>query len=270
MQATRLWVACLPVLVAASVAACDDSEDAILKPSCRDCGHLSAGMGGVGGPAPSAASGSSSGGSGGSSQAHGGAAAAPSSGGAAGDADDSEAHGGQTGSGGAAGSGAGAGEATAGETGSPTTDEQLEFCARLVQQSQDADAVARGYVRALFLDCRVKWLVPRGQDLATFLNQVVSFSYNLWGCENTTPVNTFGLVLATPALSQGDVNVLIELYMTPAQGTLELSPLEHQSLEAALIRLSKPLVSDASLDPSQSACPVGAGGAGGATTGAAP
>jgi hypothetical protein len=99
--------------------------------------------------------------------------------------------------------------------------------------------------------------------LADLVNQLVSFSYNLWGCERTLPVDEFGLVLGTPALSQGDVNVLIEHYLAAAQKTLDLSLEERQTMQAALVRLSKPLIADAATEPSKSACSVGAGGAGG-------
>lgn len=173
------------------------------------------------------------------------------------------AHGGQggAGNGGAAGGEAGATTVTSGE--------QLDLCKRLVHGSQDADTVASAYVGAVYRDCRVSWVVPRGQALADLVNQLVSFSYNLWGCERTLPVDDFGLVLGTPALSQGDLDVLLDHYLTAAQETLDLSREERETLLAALLRLAKPLMMDPSLEPSKSVCSDNTGGAGGVGSGGA-
>lgn len=251
MRATRFLAACLPVFVltVVSVAGCDDAEDAKhpSKPGCVDC-SASGGAGSFGGQVFS--------GSGSSSPPNGGAIAAPSSAGTPGDRGEYS----RGGQGGAGTAGAAGGEAGAM---ADTRGEQLQLCVRLPQGANNADTVASKYVGAIYRDCRVDWLVPLGQDLARLLNQLVSFSYNLWGCEKTAPVTQFGLVLGTPALSQGDVNVLIDHYLEVAQGTLDLSPLERQTLQAALVRLSKPLIVDPSLEPSKSACAASMGGAGG-------
>jgi len=257
MQATRLWAAaCLAALVSASSPGCDDN-DRRPTPSCVDCGGESGTNNGDGlGGDTSNLSGSSTmpnGGAGATSSN----AGAPAGGGTAG-------HGGQQGSVGGAAGAAGA----AGGTADPGS-EQLELCARLAQGAQDADAVARSYVTGVYADCRVGWLVPRGQALADLLNQLVGFSYNFWGCRATLPVDAFGLVLGTPALSQGDVNLLIDDYLLAAQNKLDLSPAERETMQAALIRLSKPLIAGASLEPSHANCPVPTGGAGGADAGGA-
>lgn len=167
--------------------------------------------------------------------------------------------------------GAGNGGVAGGQAGSTgeTSGEQLELCTRLAHGSQDADAVASAYVGAVYRDCRVSWVVPRGQALADLVNQLVSFSYNLWGCERTLPVDQFGLVLGTPALSRGDVSVLIDQYLTAAQKTLDLSAEERETMQAALLRLAKPLNPSASDEPSRSACSENIGGAGGVSSGGA-
>lgn len=149
-----------------------------------------------------------------------------------------------------------------------TEGEQLELCTRLAHGAQDADTVASAYVGTVYRDCRVSWVVPRGQALADLVNQLVGFSYNLWGCERTLPVEEFGLALETGVLSQGDVSLLIDHYLAAAQKTLDLSPEERETMQAALVRLSKPRIGDASLEPSKSVCVIDMGGAGGAGGGA--
>jgi hypothetical protein len=141
--------------------------------------------------------------------------------------------------------------------------EQLDLCIRLAHGTQDADTVGSGFVGAVYRDCHVAWLVPRGQALADLVNQIVSFNYNFWGCEKTFPVDEFGLVLGRPALSQGDVDLLTGHYLTVAQRTLDLSAPERQTMLAALARLSKLVIVDNSLEPSKSACMVSMGGGGG-------
>ena len=141
--------------------------------------------------------------------------------------------------------------------------EQLELCARLAHGTQDADTVGSGYVGAVYRDCHVAWLVPRGQALADLVNQLVSFNYNFWGCEKTFPVDEFGLVLGKPGLSRGDVDLLTGHYLSVAEKTLDLSAPERQTMQAALARLSKLVITDNSLEPSKPACPVSGGGAGG-------
>lgn len=227
------------------------------RPSCVSCG----GEGGEGGARDLAgAAGDATSSSGSSTLLPQGGAPAGTSG-AATSAAGTDSHGGQ---GGAANGGAAGGEA-----GGTTNGEQLDLCKRLDQGAQDADAVASAYVGAVYRDCRVSWVVPRGQALADLVNRLVAFSYNLWGCERTLPVDEFGLVLGTPALSQGDLDVLLDHYLTAAQDTLDLSRDERETLLAALLRLAKPLIMDPSLEPSKSVCSDNTGGAGGGGFGGA-
>jgi len=256
MQATRFRVAALLALFAlAGSPGCGDDEPSSTS-GCPDCG----GEGGGGDSAGVA--GDTAGASGSATVPQGGAEPGTSSAGATSRAG-ADGGGGQ---GGAGNGGVAGGEA--GSTGE-TSGEQLELCTRLAHGSQDADAVASAYVGAVYRDCRVSWVVPRGQALADLVNQLVSFSYNLWGCERTLPVDQFGLVLGTPALSRGDVSVLIDQYLTAAQKTLDLSPEERETMQAALLRLAKPLNPSASEEPSRSACSENTGGAGGVSSGGA-
>jgi hypothetical protein len=256
MQATRFWAtAFLAVVVAAGSPGCDHDEPPS-RQSCANCGGAGGNPEGLGG---AASAGEDSSPAGSSTLPNGGVAAAANGGGAAGV--DSP-------FGGSAGVGAGGeGGAVIGHNG-----EQLDICVRLAQAPLNATAVDMAYTKAVTLDCRVKWVMPRGQDLPVFQNQVLRFNYAFWGCPQWAPVETFGLVFGTPALSQGDVDLLIDHYLTAAQDTLDLSPLERETMQAALVRLSRPLIMDASLEPSQSRCLVnlgGAGGAGGADAGGA-
>jgi len=260
MRATRFWAAAfLALAVAASSSGCGD-DDAPSKPGCVNCGGEGGNPGGLGG---AGLGGEDVNASGTSTSPHGGAAAAANVGGAAGDA-----------SGGTHGEHAGSGGAGAGGEGGATTTkgEQLELCVRLPQAPPNATAVDKAYTTAVTLDCRVKWIMPKGQDLPAFQNQVLHFNYAFWGCPQWPPVDTFALVFGSPSLSQGDADLLIGHYLKAAQDTLDLSPLERETMQAALIRLSKPLISNPSLEPSKSGCPVsmgGAAGAGGADTGGA-
>ena len=258
MQATPLRAAAfLSVVVAASFLGCDDDGDRPTHPSCGECAGEGGNPEGLGGASPGD---ENSNASGSTTLPNGGAAGASLVGGAAG----ADAHGEVGGAGGASvGGEAGAGPSNVGE--------QLDICVRLAQPGPNATAVDMAYTRAVTLDCRVKWIMPKGQDLPTFQNQVLHFNYAFWGCPQWSPVEAFGLVFGTPALSQGDADLLIGHYLKAAQDTLGLSPLERQTMQAALVRLSKPLIMDASLEPSKAICPVnmgGSGGAGGAEAGA--
>lgn len=253
MQATRFRAAALlAVFVFASSPGCGDADQPS-KPGCKDCGGEGGGGDGAGlGGDPVSASGSSM-------QPSAGAGAAAIGGDAFGGTRTNEGGGGQ---GETAGAGAVGGEAGGG---AGNDGEQLELCARLANGVQDADKATSYYSSALFSDCRVSWLLPRGQGLATLVNQLKRFNYQFWGCPQTPPVYTFALVLGTPALSQGDADLLIDHYLAAAQSAVDLTVIERQTMQAALTRLSKPLIVDPSPEPSQPACETGgAGGAGGA------
>lgn len=143
--------------------------------------------------------------------------------------------------------------------------EELDFCPRLTSYSQHALNVEEAFVLAAYQDCRVTQLVPRNPELIELRNDLIIWNRHFWGCDGL-PVDNFGLVWGTPALSQGDAGILIELYLAKAKADLALSPLEHSQMQAALERLAKPLIVDASTEPSHSACAMGgAGGEGGGT-----
>jgi hypothetical protein len=258
MQATRFRAAALfAVSVAASAPGCGDGDVPSQAP-CKHCGGEGGSPDGSGG---AGLGGDDSNASGSATLPNGGAAAAANVGGAAGEAG-ADTHTG--GSGGTSAGGEGGGGGTVGDG-----REQLELCVRLAQPGPNATAVDMAYTTAVTLDCRVKWIMPKGQDLADFQNQVLRFNYAFWGCPQWPPVDAFALVFGMPTLSQGDANLLIGHYLKAAQDKLDLSPVERETMQAALVRLSKPLIMDASLEPSKSVCPVNMGGTGGADAGGA-
>jgi hypothetical protein len=243
--------AVLAVLALVGAAGCGEVEQPS-RPGCSDCGgeggrNDSVGLGGE----PVNASGSAM-------QPNVGAGPAAIGGDAPGGSGTTEAGGGQ---GGSAGAGTVGGEAGGGAS---NDGEHLELCARLANGVHDADLVTSYYMSALYTDCRVSWLFPSGQAYVMQLNQLKRFNFQFWGCPGTPPVYTFALVSGTPALSQGDVNLLIDHYLTAAQAAVDLTSLERQTMQAALVRLSKSLIVDPSLDPSQAACETGGAGGGGA------
>lgn len=163
--------------------------------------------------------------------------------------------------------GEGGGLGIAGNGGTPLVNgEQLTLCGRLSGLVVHADNVGRAYSNAAYGDCRVKWVVPLGSPLYDFRNKLVTWSLELWGCQGL-PVETFALVHEEPALSAGDVSLLIELYMAAAQNELDLSTREFGEMQGALERLAAPLITDTSTEPSSPQC-ANEGGAGGGGAGA--
>ena len=146
--------------------------------------------------------------------------------------------------------------------------EQLSFGLRIPAPSQNATDVARGYNQATYDDCRTRWVTglfldkePSEQHL--FLNALVTWNYNFWGCDvGVPPVDNFALIWGEAPLSAGDASLLIEHYITVATAELTLSSAEITEMRAALERLAAPLIEDPSLEPSQSQCDTGTGGAG--------
>lgn len=155
-----------------------------------------------------------------------------------------------------------------GEAAAPSRGEELSFCPRLTGLSKLSLAVEEAYIEVSIVDCRIAWLIPRKQDLIDMRNELISWNRRFWGCEGI-PVQSFPLVWGTPALSQGDAAVAIDIYLTASKTELELSPLEYDEMKAALQRLAGPLVVDPSNEPSQPSCaPDGAAGMGGYAGGA--
>jgi hypothetical protein len=147
--------------------------------------------------------------------------------------------------------------------------EQLSFGLRIPAPSQNATDVARAYNQATYDDCRTRWVTnlfldkqPSEQHL--FLNALVTWNYNFWGCDvGVPPVSNFALIWGEAPLSAGDAALLIEHYIAVATAELTLSPPEITEMRAALERLAAPLIEDPSLEPSQSQCDTGSAGAGG-------
>lgn len=255
MLFTRLGtLASLGVLGAALLLSCGTDEGTSPVSHASEGGADDTSSAGAGNPS---ASGSTNGGSHNGGTSGGGASAGTSSGGIAGIA------GNVTPAGGAGH------ESEAGAGGMPLMPgggEQLDICNRLTGLVPHADAVSRAYGKSAAQDCRVTWVVPRGAaEAPEYRNRLVTWSLELWGCQGA-PVTDFALAYHQPNLSQGDATILIQYYMNAADAELDLSPLEHATMKAAIERLAAPLIVSDSPEPSQSKCPVntGSGGAGGA------
>lgn len=252
MQATRLWrLACLLVLGSATLASCGKDEGT--SHSVTPQGGAS---GASAGTPPTSTAGEPSGAVGG----NGGTTAGSSTGGSTtnvgGDAGaGAQSPTGMGGDGGALGSG--------GSGATPPTGEQLGLCARITGRVGHADAQSRAFATAVFTDCRIKWIVPLKPDLDEYRQQLVVWDLEFWGCQGS-PVDDFGLVWGTPALSAGDAKLLIEHYLTTVNTELQLSTDERVEMKAALDRLAEQLISSPSEEPSQSSCVDNTGGAGGA------
>ena len=162
-----------------------------------------------------------------------------------------------------------AGEGT-GATGGST---QLEVCVRLsTQPSTIAWDVSRAFEISVNTDCRINWvrLLYLDPDIGldkrnAFLNRLIAFSTNLWGCFGSTPPQSFDLIWKLTPLSAADVELLIDDYIAAASDPLALSPGETTELRAILNRLAEPYRMDP--DPgglSNSRCVTGDAGAAGA------
>jgi len=254
MHRTRFWaLVCLGALGSAASFSCG-SDEATSHPH-SDSGGAAGEAGATASPLPSAGGGagaeSSASGRGGASEPGGNEAAGGGAGGSASNTTPG---------------GDGGGLGLGGSSDLPGVEgEQLDLCARLSGLVVHADNVGRAYSNAAYDDCRIKWVIPVGSPLYDFRNKLVTWSLELWGCQGL-PVDTFALVHETPALSSGDVGLLIGHYMAAAQNELDLSATEHEEMQAALERLAAPLIADNSSEPSRSQCASngGTGGAGGA------
>lgn len=234
------------------------------------------GEGGVAGETP--ASGGSSGRR--SHAAHGagggaGGESAANSGGASGDHASGGTSGAATSSGGAQGGNtalAGSGGATAGSAGSGGVSNQLSICLRLSGATSLDLKVTNDYQNAFIADCNINWAFylyydsSKGLDeQADFLNQLLAFNYELWGCADSPPPASFDLIYEPEPLTLADAGAFIDAYVGVATLDLGLSPPEIADMRAALERLSQPLL--VAPDPggfSQSRC-AAQGGAGGQT-----
>jgi hypothetical protein len=245
-------LASLGVLGAALLLSCGTDEGTSPVSPAGEGGDNDTSTAGAGNPSTS---GSTSGGTHSGGTSSGGASAGTSSGGIAGNT---------TPTGGAnQGSEAGAG----GMPITPGGGEQLDICNRLSQFLELAPATSKAYQASVYADCRVKWVIPLQPQkaLIDYKNRLVTWSLEFWGCQGA-PVTDLALVYPQASLSQGDATILIQYYLDVADAQLDLSPVEHAEMKAALERLAAPLIVSNSEEPSQSKCPVntGAGGAGGA------
>ena len=174
--------------------------------------------------------------------------------------------------------GGGAG-ADAGETGlagagtGGTGIAQLDVCVRqTTSPSTLAWDVSRAFEISVNLDCRIDWVrllyLDPDNDLdvrVAFLNQLLDFSLDLWGCFGSSVPESFDLIWQPTPLSVADVALLIDDYVAAASGPLTLSPGEITDLRALLGRLAEPLLMDP--DPgglSNPRCDTGGAGASGA------
>jgi hypothetical protein len=147
-----------------------------------------------------------------------------------------------------------------------------------------ASSVAVDFDFASAADCRVAgipflYVLPTSNERETFLNNLTSFDYALWGCGGAAPPTDFALLYA-PGLTEdprpvttADVDALIEDYLAVAKPRLTLSQNEIDELDRALHVLAKQVVTLKSSAYSRSNCSSAGGAAGaageGATLGAA-
>ena len=178
--------------------------------------------------------------------------------------------------GGSGGAGAEAGEvgAAGGGTGGKPVVEQLDVCIRQTSSPSVLGwDVSRDFESAVNLDCRINWVRLLYLDPANgldervdFLNQLIHFGLDTWGCLGAAPPQRFDLIWVPAPLSAADVAVLIDHYVEAAKGPLTLSPGEIADLRTVLGNLAEPLLMEP--DPgdfSNSRCvETGSGGESGA------
>jgi hypothetical protein len=166
-----------------------------------------------------------------------------------------------------------AGEAARGDGSGGSSGASTGFCARLTSATSLAGSVALDFdILTANTDCRVAgipWLyvyTPDGTyQRVAFLNELATFNRALWGCSSRPPTQFSlfyeqGLSVDTRPITTGDVNALIEDYMTVATRDLHLSPREATAVEAKLVELSKGVITLDTNDFSRSNCVGGAGG----------
>jgi hypothetical protein len=177
--------------------------------------------------------------------------------------------GGTSGSAGAEAGEGGVGLTGAGGTGS-TVPDQLAICVRLDSPTPLSLDTTLAFEKAVIKDCDINWVTSLYYDSSVgfderseFLNQLLHFNLDLWGCPGTPAPDSFDLIYKPAPLSAADVVALIDAYVAVSTDLLTLSPGEVSDMRAVLGQLSAPLLIDP--DPgdfSDSRC-VSAGGAGG-------
>ena len=211
--------------------------------------------------------GSSSGGSGarGGSDAtagEGGSGATANAGGSAGTAGASTNGGGPDG-GSEGGSG---GEGTAGGA-NVDVPPALTVCERLINPPDNSFDVTQGYRAATTRDCRISWVTRLYLDEDqehVFLNQLLRWNLELWGCGGAPPPDSFGLLFREVPLTSADADALIELYLDTTSATLAMSSDEIDAMRAMLDYLAERVIERETDEFTDSHCSTGAGGEGGA------
>ena len=102
----------------------------------------------------------------------------------------------------------------------------------------------------------------------SFLNQLQSFNYALWGCTSSPPtqfalIYEEGLVEDPRPITSADTAALIEDYLAIVEPRLSLSQREVDAVRAALSELATGVIGVDSSEYSRGECNGGAGGEGG-------
>jgi hypothetical protein len=184
--------------------------------------------------------------------------------------------GGQSGHGGTQSDMGGTGGGELAGAGGAAPVDQLSLCLRLgdIQGATQQDLlVTLDYEDAFVADCRVNWVFYLYFDPAQnldqrqdFLNQLLHFNFELWGCFDSPPPDSFDLIYTPHPLTRADADALIEAYLGVAKRDLSMGADEVSEMRALLRRLSEPLL--VSPDPGGFSAPncavhTGAGGEGG-------
>lgn len=172
------------------------------------------------------------------------------------------AKGGSDDDGGEAGS---AGGATGG-SGSVDPPPALTVCDRLINPPENSFDVTQGYRAATTRDCRISWVTRLYLDQDrehVFLNRLLRWNLELWGCGGVSPPKNFGLLYTEVPLTSADAEVLIDLYMQTTITTLQMSSDEIDAMRAMLGFLANRVIERRTDELTDSHCPTGAGGAAG-------
>jgi hypothetical protein len=120
----------------------------------------------------------------------------------------------------------------------------LTICLRLPGFAANSFDVTQAYRAETTRDCRISWVTRLYLDVddeATFLNRLLRWNIDLWGCSGDPP-DDFGLLYEEVPLTSADADALIEIYMQAAITELELSATEIDEMRAALEHLADRVV----------------------------
>lgn len=220
-----------------------------------------AGSGGSGGEPPASGGDSARGGS--STTAGEGGIGATANAGGSGGTSGTSTHGGGADDGGEVGT---AGAASGGE-GNVDAPPALTICERLINPPDNSFDVTQGYRAATTGDCRIAWVTRLYLDddqEHVFLNQLLRWNLELWGCGGAPPPEDFGLLFREVPLTSTDAEALITLYMETTITTLAMSSDEIEAMRAMLDYLAKRVIERETDEFTDSHCATGAGGEAGA------